>query len=90
MTIEQASAATGGHHQRPVHEVVLVLQTHLDIGLSEQDAAERLARFGPNTLPPNRTHGPVVRFLLQFNNPLIYVLIVAAVVGATDGTGMSA
>lgn len=85
MTIEQASAATGGHHQRPVHEVVLVLQTHLDIGLSEQEAAERLVRFGPNTLPPNRTHGPVVRFLLQFNNPLIYVLIVAAVVTLAIG-----
>jgi cation-transporting P-type ATPase F len=68
------------HHERPVPEVVLVLQTHLDLGLSEHEAAERLTRFGPNTLPPNRTHGPVTRFMLQFNSPLIYVLIVAAAV----------
>ena len=80
MTLEQPPAVVGAHHQQPVHEVVLVLQTHLDQGLSERDAAERLARIGPNTLPPNRTHGPLVRFLLQFNNPLIYVLIAAAAV----------
>jgi calcium-translocating P-type ATPase len=80
MTIERSPAHPSAHHEVPVHEVVLVLQTHLDLGLSEQEAAERLVRFGPNTLPPNRTHGPLVRFLLQFHNPLIYVLIVAAVV----------
>ena len=80
MTIEQSPVVAAPHHERPVHEVMLFLQTHLDRGLSEQEAAERLARIGPNTLPPNRTHGPLVRFLLQFNNPLIYVLIVAAVV----------
>jgi calcium-translocating P-type ATPase len=78
MSSHLAPASTATHHELPVHEVVLVLQSHLDVGLSEDEAADRLTRFGPNTLPPNRAHGPLVRFLLQFNNPLIYVLIVAA------------
>src|ERR687891_2237631 len=36
-------------------------------------------RVGPNVLPSLRRHGPLVRFLLQFHHPLVYVLLAAAV-----------
>jgi magnesium-transporting ATPase (P-type) len=49
-------------------------------GLSAADAGRRLARHGPNQLPPPERRGPVVRFLLQFHNPLIYVLLAAAAI----------
>ena len=49
-------------------------------GLTAADAARRLAEHGPNRLPEMRARGPVVRFLRQFHNVLIYVLIGAAVV----------
>ncbi|MCU0935792.1 MAG: HAD-IC family P-type ATPase [Gammaproteobacteria bacterium] len=49
-------------------------------GLSAEEARRRLARFGPNRLPPPRRRGPLLRFLLQFHNPLIYVLLAAAAV----------
>ena len=46
-------------------------------GLSTADAAERLARFGPNALP-EQPHEPVWRrFLGQFNSPLIFILLFA-------------
>jgi calcium-translocating P-type ATPase len=48
--------------------------------LSSAEAAQRLRQFGPNSLPAVRGRGPVLRFLMQFNNVLIYVLMVAAVV----------
>jgi magnesium-transporting ATPase (P-type) len=67
-------------HQLPVHEAVLLLETDAERGLSEADARERLLRFGPNRLPAVHRHGALVRFLLQFHNPLIYVLIVAGTV----------
>ena len=49
-------------------------------GLSGDEAAGRLAAFGPNRLPePERDH-PVLRFLRHFHDALIYVLLAAAVV----------
>jgi calcium-translocating P-type ATPase len=51
-------------------------------GLSGADAARRLAQYGPNRLPEVRARGPLVRFLLQFHNVLIYVLLGASVVTA--------
>ena len=49
-------------------------------GLTSSEAARRLAEHGPNRLPEVRGRGPVLRFLMQFHNVLIYVLIGAAVV----------
>ena len=49
-------------------------------GLTSPEAEKRLAEHGPNRLPEVRARGPVVRFLRQFHNVLIYVLIGAAVV----------
>jgi magnesium-transporting ATPase (P-type) len=48
-------------------------------GLSAAEAAERLVRHGPNTLPaPQRTPWPL-RLLAQFHNALIYFLLAAGV-----------
>ncbi|MES9972339.1 MAG: cation-transporting P-type ATPase [Candidatus Thiodiazotropha sp.] len=49
-------------------------------GLSKQEAKLRLERFGPNRLAEAKPRHPLVRFLYQFHNVLIYVLIVAGVV----------
>ena len=51
-------------------------------GLGEAEAARRLETYGPNRLPePPRRHA-VARFLLQFHNILIYVLLGAAAITA--------
>ena len=73
------------HHERPVHETVLFLATDAEQGLTREEAASRLQRFGVNVLPPNAQHGQVVQFLLQFNSPLIYVLLVAAAITVAIG-----
>ena len=51
-------------------------------GLTEAEAARRLAAHGPNRLPEAPTRGPVLRLLAHFHNVLIYVLLGAAVVTA--------
>ncbi|MFA7300592.1 MAG: HAD-IC family P-type ATPase, partial [Sideroxydans sp.] len=51
-------------------------------GLSGEEAARRLAEHGPNLLTPPQKRGLLLRFLLQFHNVLIYVLLAAAVVTA--------
>jgi len=49
-------------------------------GLGVEEAAERLARYGPNRARPPERPGPVLRFLRQFHNFLIYVLLASSVI----------
>ena len=66
-------------HATPATDCLAGLAATPD-GLSATEAAQRLAEHGPNRLPEVRARGPVIRFLRQFHNVLIYVLIGAAVV----------
>ncbi|MCL4697484.1 MAG: HAD-IC family P-type ATPase, partial [Burkholderiaceae bacterium] len=54
-------------------------------GLDEAEVQRRLAQHGPNRLAPPRKRGPLVRFLLQFHNILLYVMLAAAVITAALG-----
>lgn len=78
------------HHHLPAHEIVLLLETDVAMGLTSDEAARRLERFGPNLLPKFRRHGPLIRFLLQFHHPLIYVLLAATAVTASLGEWVDA
>ncbi|MEF3366814.1 HAD-IC family P-type ATPase [Methylocystis sp. 9N] len=51
-------------------------------GLSEEEAARRLAVHGPNRLSAGKRRSALLRFALQFHNVLIYVLLAAGVVTA--------
>ena len=55
-------------------------------GLSDEEAQARLRRYGPNLLEPPKRHSGLVRFLLQFHNVLVFVLLLAA--AATGMLGM--
>ena len=46
-------------------------------GLSTAQAAERLRRIGPNSLPREASESGWHRFLRQFRSPLIYILLFA-------------
>jgi len=66
-------------HARPAATCLAELDASPE-GLTAQEAARRLAEHGPNRLPDVRSRGPILRFLMQFHNVLIYVLLGAAVV----------
>jgi len=51
-------------------------------GLAASEVQERLERFGPNSLPEEKGLSRLKIFLHQFTSPLIYILIVSAVVTA--------
>ena len=51
-------------------------------GLSAAEAADRLRQYGPNRLTPRPGPSALRRFLLQFHNVLIYVLLGAAAITA--------
>jgi magnesium-transporting ATPase (P-type) len=72
------------HHASPVDEVLEAVETGPD-GLSAAEAERRLQAHGPNSLPEPPRRGALRRFLAQFANVLIYVLIAAAAVTAVLG-----
>lgn len=61
------------------------LQSSADTGLTAEEARRRLAQYGSNTLPEAKRRGPFLRFLRQFHNVLIYVLLASAGVTALLG-----
>ncbi len=54
-------------------------------GLSPEEARRRLARYGPNRLPATPRRSPLRRLAEQFNNVLIYVLLVSSAITAALG-----
>jgi len=52
-------------------------------GLSQAEAHARLARYGNNTLPKSAPPGVLRVFINQFANPLIYILIAAAILSVS-------
>ena len=68
-------------HNLPVQEVLHMLAAD-QAGLSPDEAARRLVQFGPNRLPAAHKDGLPVRFARQFDNLLIYVLLVSAIITA--------
>ncbi len=82
---DSAADSDIAHHELPVHEVVLLLETDAELGLSQDEADSRLARFGPNSLPSVRQRGWLARLVYQFHNWLIYILLAAALATALLG-----
>lgn len=66
--------------QYSVSETVRELGSDGQAGLTTKEAGERLRRDGRNEMKEGRKKTPVESFLEQLNDPLIYVLIVAAAV----------
>jgi calcium-translocating P-type ATPase len=56
----------------------IYMDTDLKWGLSKEEALKRLSEYGWNLLPEKPPRNPIVNFFLQFLNPLVYLLFIAA------------
>ncbi|HQN64966.1 MAG TPA: HAD-IC family P-type ATPase [Methylophilus sp.] len=72
------------HHQSQQH-IFSELEVSPEHGLNEAEATRRLTQYGHNSLPQQHAHPAWLRFLLQFHNVLIYVLLGSALVTALLG-----
>ena len=63
-----------------IRETCALLETDPDRGLSEKEAAKPHETVGPNELKETKKKNALESFLEQLNDPLIYVLMAAAVI----------
>ncbi|MDO9471008.1 MAG: cation-transporting P-type ATPase [Nitrosomonas sp.] len=71
-----ASDKTPAWHSYPPQQVLEEFKTEI-VGLSQTEAKLRLEQYGANRLKPPKPQSSVIRFLLQFHNVLIYILLAA-------------
>lgn len=75
---------SGPWHELPQQQALAEFDAS-PAGLTAAEADRRLQRYGVNSLPEPHRPGRIARFLRQFNNVLIYVLLGAAVITTTLG-----
>jgi magnesium-transporting ATPase (P-type) len=80
MTDEETQIPPVPWHQLSAGDAQRRLEVDASQGLSHEQVRDRKNQHGLNQLPQGRRVGAWQRFLLQFNNVLIYVLLGAAVV----------
>ena len=78
---QQQAAGSSIEHPHAIDQNRLLEQLSVSkLGLSGEEAARRLERYGPNALPKKNPPGVLQIFANQFKSPLIYVLVAAALV----------
>jgi magnesium-transporting ATPase (P-type) len=78
-THRDTALAAPSWHALTVAEALAKLDSR-PTGLSTAEAEKRLKEYGPNLLTPPKPRSPIIRFLLQFHNILIYILLVSGAV----------
>ncbi|MDR0441715.1 MAG: cation-translocating P-type ATPase, partial [Candidatus Accumulibacter sp.] len=76
---------TPNAYAQRIEDVASALQTHLERGLSPQEAQVRLEKYGANELTEKPRPGFLSMLWGQLNNYLIVILVVAAIVSLALG-----
>src|SRR5690606_28203767 len=77
-------------HGLPVGRAVELLESDARRGLDAEEAVRRLVAFEPNQMSAGQRTPPWLRFLLQFHQPLIYILLGATVTSGLLGEWVDA
>ena len=77
-------------HAIPAEEATGLLESGPASGLTQAEAETRLRRFGPNQMTAQKRLSEWMRFLLQFHQPLIYILLGSVVVSGFFGEWVDA
>lgn len=67
-------------HSIESKDIVQEFNSNIEKGLKTSEILQRQEKYGKNILTQKKGDGPIKRFLLQFHNPLLYILIVSGFV----------
>jgi len=84
MNTSEIPGVTTAWHNLPIDEVFQNIASDKE-GLDKAEAERRQQQYGPNRLRPAKKKSPLMRFLAQFHNVLIYVLVGAGFITALLG-----
>jgi Ca2+-transporting ATPase len=82
---EETSMQDRESHAKSIEENLDRFGAHAERGLTRQEAQERLQKFGPNELTERPRPGFLALLWDQFNNYLVIILIIAALVSLALG-----
>ena len=78
-------------YAKDIREVERNLKTNIRQGLNEKEAEKRKEQFGENKLADKKKESIIIKFLKQFNDFMIIILIIASIISAIvaklDGSG---
>ena len=66
-------------YKNSIAKTIDLLNTNIMYGLSDYEIQKRLEKYGPNSLKVKKTTSLFKIFLSQFINPLMFILIIAAI-----------
>ncbi len=69
-------------HSQLIEDIVKDLQTDVKKGLSFDEIDKRREHYGKNELSQKKGVGSLKLFLMQFNQPLVYILLIATIITA--------
>ena len=72
-------------HGKPIEQLVKDFETHLEAGLTQREAEERRRQHGANELRERPRPGFLALLWDQFNNYLVIILVIAALVSLALG-----
>ncbi|MEM6612429.1 MAG: cation-transporting P-type ATPase [Cyanobacteria bacterium P01_C01_bin.72] len=78
------------YHQLAPQEALKHFESNEEQGLSSQEVAQRDQRYGKNKLQFKPGKPAWLKFLLQFNQPLLYILLLAGAIKAILGSWTNA
>jgi P-type Ca2+ transporter type 2C len=68
------------YHKKTVEDVVSDLATNLERGLTQKEAESRLLQYGPNQLEKEEEESLFEKIKEQFEDLLVRILLLAAIV----------
>jgi len=78
------------YHEISEKEVGEIFSSDLEQGLTAEEVARRYEQYGRNELQEKAGTPAWIKFLLQFNQPLLYILIIAGTIKAFLGSWTNA
>ena len=69
-------------HTLNIEEVIQSLKTNIKTGLAQSEVSKRKEEFGENKLKENKKESIIIRFIKQFNDFMIIILIIASIISA--------
>ncbi|MCS6808039.1 MAG: cation-transporting P-type ATPase [Bacteroidota bacterium] len=87
---DTSSVISGTFHTQSIEELYAAFAVDPALGLNHHEVEKRRAQYGYNILTPPKRQPAWFRFLVQFHQPLVYILLASAAITVALGEWIDA